>query len=451
MNDILITLSNRIELQVSGLPDKVADQIRAFLTLPNPKYEEAKKRGYSLYGIPKLLLFYREIEDNRIICLRGFMGNLLSILRENGLSYHLVDLRRILPELNLEFSGNLRAYQKKAVTETLKKDFGVIVAPCGSGKTVIACAIMATRKQPTLIICHTRELLNQWRDRIEQYLQIPRSEIGIIGTGKEIIKPITVGMVQTLCKRDLVEIRQHFGQIVVDECHHCPASSFIKVVASFDCKYMLGLSATPYRRDGLNKLIYAILGNVSVEISDSELQDSGCRIKPEIIVRETDFDFDYQEDSDYQPMISELAEDHDRNELIVSDVIRESQENGNLSLILSDRKSHCEALAGLLRDQGIKCAVLTSDRSKKDRGAIIRDIESGALKVVCATGQLAGEGLDIPRLNRLFVITPIRFKGRITQYVGRALRVDREKIDSKIYDYHDSKIGVRCRVYNSLN
>lgn len=423
MNRIVnIELGSQISLTKSELSEGLLDQIRSYLTMENPKYRDADEHGYSTYGMARFLYAYHE-DENCLYAYRGYAGNLINFLKRNGFQYRLIDHRRRLPEIDLTFLGTLRGYQERAVRDTLKGDFGIIVSPCGSGKTVIACAVMASRKQPTLVIVHTKELLNQWRDRIEQYLGIPLDEIGIIGAGKEIIKPITVAMVQTLCKRDLDEIMQHFGQIIVDECHHTPCTTFTEVAASFDCQYMLGLSATPYRRDGLNKLIYVTLGNVAATITDSDLQQAGCRIKPEIVVRETGFDFDYCEDSDYQPMISELVEDPGRNKLIISDVILESQDSGNLSLILSDRKSHCEALAGLLRKQGIQVAVLTSDRSKKERGAIIRDVESGALKVVCATGALAGEGLDFPKLNRLFVTTPIRFKGRITQYVGRALRV----------------------------
>jgi superfamily II DNA or RNA helicase len=454
--EIEIELDCQIKLKKSQLTEGMLDQIRSYLTMENPRYKEAEDRGYSTYGMDKFLYAYHEDEE-KFACYRGYAGSLLPFLKRNGFQYRLIDHRRRLPEIDLAFLGNLRGYQGRAVTETLKKDFGVIVAPCGAGKTVMACRIMSERKQPTLVICHTKELLNQWRDRITQYLGITLDEIGVIGAGKEIIKPVTVCTVQTLAKRDLDEIRQHYGQIIIDECHHIPSTTFTEVAASFDCRYQLGLSATPYRRDGLNKLIYLNLGNVSATITDYELQQSGCRIKPQIVVRETGFDFDYREDSDYQPMIGALVEDYERNKIIISDVAHEFQDSGNLSLILSDRKSHCEALASFLRCQGIQVAVLTSDRSKKDRGAIIRDIESGVLKVVCATGALAGEGLDIPKLNRLFVTTPIRFKGRITQYIGRALRVVEGKHDAKIYDYVDH-VGVlqasyrsRAKVYEGLN
>ena len=455
-DEIEIELDSKITLKKSQLSIELLDQIRSSLTMQNPKYLEAIEHDRYFGNIAKHIYAYHE-EKDCLYAYRGYMGALIPLLKQNNLSYRLIDHRRRLPELDIAFRGALRDYQERAVTDALKKDFGVTVAPCGAGKTVIACAVIAARRQPTLIICHTKELLNQWIDRITQYLGLSLDEIGIIGAGKEIIKPVTVGMVQTLAKRNLDEIREYFGQIVVDECHHIPSTTFTEVAASFDCQYMLGLSATPYRRDKLDKLIYVTLGNVAATITDAELQDSGCRIKPQIIVRKTGFNFNYQDDSDYQPMISELVENDDRNQLIVDDVIHESQDSGNLSLILSDRKSHCEALADLLRGQGIQVAVLTGDKSKKERGAIISDIENGVLKVVCATGQLAGEGLDFPKLNRLFVTTPIRFKGRITQYIGRALRVADGKIDARIYDYVDlpgvlkNSYYSRARVYKQFN
>ncbi|MEW5804608.1 MAG: DEAD/DEAH box helicase [bacterium] len=457
MNRVVeIELGCQITLDKNQLPTRLLDQIKSFLTLDNPRYKQADEHGYSTYGIAKFIYAYHE-DESCLYAYRGYIGSLLPFLTRSGLQYRIIDDRRKLPEIELSFRGTLRPYQERAVTEALRKDFGIVVAPCGAGKTVIACAVIASRKQPTLIIVHTKELLNQWRDRLTQYLGIPLDEIGVIGAGKELIKPITVGMVQTLAKRDLAEIRQHFGQIIVDEVHHCPASTFNEVITSFDCQYQLGLSATPYRRDGLGKLIYLTLGNVATEITDRDLQQAGTRIKPEIVVRETGFDFDYCEDSDYQPMVSALIADPERNALICADVISENQSGENLSLILSDRKAHLADLAESLHNFGVDCAILTGDVPKKQREQIIRDAEGGKLRVILATGQLAGEGLDLPKLNRLFVTTPIRFRGRITQYIGRALRTAEGKTDAKVYDYVDpvgilqSSYRSRQRVYDSIN
>jgi len=453
-NVIHIQLNSQIVLDKPELPGRLLDCIKTYHILDNPKYLEAKKHGYYTGNIDPKIFCYQE-DKNYLYLPRGYLGNLLPFLCKNGLECRIDDQRRALPEVDFSFQGDLREYQQRAVMEALQKDFGVLMAPCGSGKTVMALSIVAQRRQPALIVVHTKELVNQWAARITQYLGLQSDEIG---GGKESIKPVTVGMVQTLCRRDLSEISKHFGFIIVDEVHHIPTSTFTEVVSAFDCKYQLGLSATPYRRDRLNKLIYSGIGNVCATVTDDDLQRAEVLIKPEVIMRRTSFQYDYREDGDYVPMISALVEDSARNEFIISDVVHESQDGNNYILILSDRKAHCEVLASLLRAQDIDCAVLNGDIPKKKRESIIRDLESGSLKVIFATGQLAGEGLDLPKLNRLFVTTPIRWKGRIKQYCGRILRPAKGKKDARIYDYVD-RVGVlinsyksRCyQVYNHLN
>lgn len=252
---INIELSSQIKFRKSELTEGLINQIRSYLTMDNPKYMEAKERGYYTGGFQQYLFACSEDKDY-FYAYRGYLGSLLPFLSRSGYQYQIIDHRRRLPDINLTFQGTLRPYQQRAVDEALSKDFGVVVAPCGSGKTVMTCRIMAERKQPTLIIVHTKELLVQWCDRITQYLGLSLDEIGVIGSGKEILRPVTVGMVQTLCKRDMDDISQYFGQIIVDENQHCPASTFTEVITFFDCQYMLGLSATPYRRDRLDKLIF---------------------------------------------------------------------------------------------------------------------------------------------------------------------------------------------------
>ncbi len=444
-NNIQITLSSQLKIQKSNLSEGMLTQIKNYLTLNNPKYLEAEKRGYFTGDLESKIYCFTEDRDY-LYTYRGYLGSLLPFLCQNGYKYKLIDNRRRLPEVDFTFHGELRDYQQVAVMDALQKHFGIIVAPCGSGKTTMSIAMMAERRQPTLIVCHTKELLNQWAERITQYLGIPKKAIGIIGNGKETIKPVTVGMVQTLGKRDLEEISKHFGFLIVDECHHTPASTFLKVVSAFDSFYMLGLSATPYRRDKLNKMLYISLGNVVATIKDKDLQESGSRVKPEVIARETSFNYDYQEDSDYQPMISALIENQSRNQLIIDDVIQESD---NQCLVLSDRKNHCGVLASLLKKQGINCAILTGSIPQKERESIIEQLNDGSLKVIFATGALAGEGLDIPKMSRLFITTPIRWKGRVKQYVGRILRTAEGKTDAKVFDYVDSKVGILANSYRS--
>ena len=243
-NIIQLTLSSQLVIGKVNLSYGMINQVRSFLTLDNPKYLEAQKRGYFTGNIEPKIYCFKEDSDY-IYTYRGYLGSLIPFLCQNGYQYQLIDNRRKLPEVDFNFQGDLRVYQQKAVMEALQKHFGIIVAPPGSGKTVMSLATIAERKQCTLIIVHTKELLNQWVTRITQYLGIPKEEVGIIGNGKEAIKPITVGMVQTLRKRDLEEISKHFGFLFVDECHHTPASTFLKVVSAFDSYYNAGLKCYP--------------------------------------------------------------------------------------------------------------------------------------------------------------------------------------------------------------
>ena len=232
--------------------------------------------------------------------------------------------------------------------------------------------------------------------------------------------------------------------------------TFTQAVAAFDSKYMLGLSATPWRRDGLTRLIYWHLGSKVHEVRRENLVEDGHILKAEVIIRKTDFEPYHDPSEEYSLMLSELTEDPERNALIAGDVAREAANGGGVCLVLSDRKAHCEALAGMLAEYGIRAAVLTGDLSNKKRQEVIKALNSGQVKVLVATGQLIGEGFDCPELSTMFLATPIRFSGRVLQYLGRVLRPAPGKDKARVYDYLDVNVGVlinaaraRARVYGN--
>jgi superfamily II DNA or RNA helicase len=313
--------------------------------------------------------------------------------------------------------------------------------------------MIAARKQPALIITHTKELLNQWTDRIEEFLRIPVNEIGRIGDAERRIgKKITVALVQTLYKC-ASQVSSHIGYLVVDECHRTPARTFTEAVSAFDCQFITGLSATPWRRDRLSKLIFWYVGNVIHQVSKEDLIDTGDVLRAEVITRETNFRPYSDPTSEYTKMLSELTEDPGRNRLIAQDVAKEARNGGGICLVLSDRKTHCSTLQGLLTQKGIKSELLTGDLSNDDREATVEALNSGRVKVLIATGQLIGEGFDCKALSTLFLTTPIRFDGRLLQYLGRVLRPALGKDKARVFDYVDP-VGVlqaaaraRRRVY----
>ena len=217
--------------------------LKDHLTMPNPAFAEAKKRGRWTGKIEKVLRFYTQNADG-LSFPRGYARQAVELIEKHtGKRPHIIDQRRTCPPIDFTFQGELRDYQQEAVKGILARDFGVMESATGSGKTIAALHVVVTRRQPTLILCHSKELLYQWRNRIMSFLGM---DAGLIGDGHYEIRPVTVGIVNTV-RKHLDELPQHFGQIVIDETHRTPCSMFTEVVSFFDCKYQLGLSATPFR------------------------------------------------------------------------------------------------------------------------------------------------------------------------------------------------------------
>ena len=435
-----ITISNRIK--VHNVPQDLMAELKNRLSFTNPAWIENDRRGYWNGKTARVLRFYDVLDNGTLVIPRGFAAQLLSLSRKYNANYQITDSRRTLDNVDFNFNGTLRRYQGKAVSDVLGHDFGVLSSPPGSGKTTMCLFCIAERAQPALVIVHTRELMLQWVSRIEQFLGIPKEQVGIIGGGqKKIGDRITVALIQSLYKCTN-EISKHIGFLICDEVHRAPARCFSEAISSFDSRYMLGLSATPWRRDGLSKLIYWFCGDVAHEIKAEDLVKSKDILKAEVTFRETSFDTRLNASEQYSKVLSELTIDAARNKLIVKDVIREANNGSGTILILSDRKNHCEEFKVLLRGHGIKAELLTGDVSNKDREKIVERLNDSMVKVLIATGQLIGEGFDCPGLSTLFLTTPIKFDGRVIQYLGRVLRPAQGKEKAKVYDYIDGKVGV---------
>lgn len=421
-------------------PGPIEDSLRNRLTFPNPAFEEKERRGYWTGGLPRELCFLKKW-DGAIVFPRGFTRNAISILRKHGARFTLDDRRRMLPEVDFQFQGTLRPFQQEAVDSVVTRDFGVLQAPTGAGKTVMALSVIAARRQPALVIVHTKELVSQWIERIETFFGIPADEVGVIGNGKQRIgSRLTVATVQSLY-RCAGEVSPHIGLVVADECHRAPNRTFTGAVSAFDSKYMLGLSATPWRRDGLTRLIYWHLGDRVHEVSQDELLANGSILHAEVITRWTEFSPTVDPCEQYSTMLSELCEDYDRNSLIVTDVVQEARNGSGAVLVLSDRKSHCEVLVRMLEHREIVADLLTGHSSTKHRARVVEKVNAGRSKVLVATGQLIGEGFDCRALSVLFLATPIKFSGRVIHYLGRVLRPAPGKDYARVYDYVDP-VGV---------
>ena len=436
MASFTITIANNLRLK--NVPADLLSILTEKLEILNPKWLENERMRRWNRDTPQVLRFYDKVGPAGLWIPRGFMRQLILLCRKHDIQYQIDDQRRNLAPLNFDFNGTLRPFQQVAVDRMLTKDFGTLNSATGSGKTVMALYMIARRRQPALIVVHTKDLAVQWTQRIESFLGIDAANVGLIGGGQKTLgEKITIALVQSLYKC-VEEVAGQIGFLVVDECHRCPSRTFTEAVTGFDSNYMLGLSATPWRRDKLSKLIFWHLGDVHHEVDKKHLIETGDVLPAEVIVRQTSFKPYYDPVNEYSKMLSELTADTDRNVLIAGDVAGESVDSTGICLVLSDRKAHCENLRALLKFRfKVEAELLTGDLSMDERQLVIGRLNQKKAKVVIATGQLVGEGFDCRDLSTLFLATPIRFSGRVLQYLGRVLRPAPGKKMARVFDYVD--------------
>jgi superfamily II DNA or RNA helicase len=425
------------QCHLSGISTSFLAALQNRLTIDNPKYHAAKKYGRWVGKNFAQKLYFYTLDETGIYFPRGFAAQAVALCKTHmGRGPKIEDKRRRLPNVVFSFQGQLRPYQKEAVADILRKHFGVLVAGTGSGKTIMALEVIAQRRQPTLILVHSRELMYQWEERVRQFLGI---QAGLVGDSKFNLEPLSIAIVNTARKK-LDELIPCFGHLIVDECHRVPASLFTEVVKRFDSYFMLGLSATAYRReDGLTRLIYLFMGERSHQVNPQKLAESGAVLKPEFIQRPTVFKYVFR--GNYQSLMNSLTKNEARNLQIVDDINAEASKTEGTILVVSDRVAHCEKLAKLLAEKGVQASVLTGRQPAQARSAIVESLHRGEVKVLVSTLQLVGEGFDAAGLTTLFLTTPIRFTGRLRQVIGRILRPAAGK-QARVIDYVDEQVGV---------
>lgn len=426
------------QLEIYDAPDHFLKMARRRLTIPNPEYAAREKHGRDLRGVPDTLSFLWQKSHNVWTAPRGFVAQAARMAKSMGIEFQLVQCLREKPIVEFSSKIRLRDLQQRAVNDMTPFQFGTLEAPTGSGKTVMALAMIALRAQPTLVIVHTKELLAQWVDRIHQFLGLAKKEVGIIGGGKKSIGThVTVATYQSVRLMDESTVIPFFGHLVVDEVHRCPSTTFTEVVELFDTKYQLGLSATPYRRDGLTPLISWFVGEVKHRVPKEDLLIRGQLCAADVYARSTNWRSEEVDPAEkYAAAITDMTRDDRRNDLILDDVEHLLEKNPKEKiLLLSGRVEHAEALAYSLAKRGYVAATLhgqlSSSRHKEEMARL------KWANVVSATGSLIGEGFDLPSLTALFVVTPFKWSGRLLQYVGRVLRPAPGKTRAIVYDYID--------------
>lgn len=433
-----ITINNQMILKKEQLSPPLIRFLREQLNFFNTEYMIKKKIGVSTYQTEKFFKLIQE-ETDTILIPRGFVNKLVNFCQENKIPFVIVNKRKKLPAIKFKSKINLYDYQKAVTDEICDMDSGVIVAPSGSGKTIIGLDLIAKKSQPALIIVHRKQLLDQWVERIQSFLGIPKSHIGrISGIKKSFGKQITVAMIQSLIKMENVnEIANQFGIVIVDECHHIPAKTFRELICKFNPFYLYGLTATPKRKYNDEKLIYYYIGDIIATVDQNNKHtDIISNNSFNVYIRKTKVSvpFDYQTD-EFESASNILIYDTSRNTLICNDIQKEIT-NGNKILVLTERKEHVATLFLYLK-QKAEIITLTGEDSQSKRVVKIDQIQMGHFQVLIATGQLFGEGVDFNVFNCLFLVYPFSFEGKLVQYIGRIRRSNQKQI---IYDYHDIEI-----------
>ncbi len=439
---LLITLNSHAVLEKSQLSPNIISFLREKLNFMNTDYLVKRRLGKSVYRVQK---FFKLIEENgeQVLLPRGFLTNLTDFCDSNGIGYKIVDQR---PNLNhTDYASNIKLLpaQIPSAEVALKNDCGVIVAPSGSGKTIIGLEIIARRRLPALILVNRRQLLSQWVDRIQTFLGITKKDIGQYhGVKKKEGKQITVAMMQTLVRAaDFAELQNKFGTIIVDECHHVPAKSYREVVSQFNPKHIYGLTATPKRKHNDEQLIYMYLGNTIAEIKEdlhiAEPTASYKSGKTAVITKETNLHVPFKFSTDnFQLLAKLICFDTARNQLIVNDILEQISQ-GKKVLLLSERRDHLEILGLYLKGQ-CETITISGEDSNTQRALKIKQIHGGHYQAILSTGQFFGEGLDVQNINCLIIAFPFSFEGKLIQYIGRLRGKDNSKT---IIDYEDKKIA----------
>lgn len=426
-----------------NLPTAAKLKIEKDLTFDNPEYLSAIEHGRFISADMPAKLELFDKENGNYWIPRGYIYFINKWLFQNKYKVIIDDRTLLLPPIDINFKSDkkLLPYQLVAAKDMLSYPVGVLEGSTGSGKTVIGIGIICERKQPTLIIVHSKLLLYQWQEEIEKFTGY---KTGLLGDDYKILKPITIGIINSV-NNNLDEVRDQFGQVACDECHKVSASTWADSIQDFPAKHYLGLTATAFRRDGLGNAIFASLGPLKHKIDKKMLLETKAVLTPDIYRIRTNFYYNFL--NDYSTMIKELTLNYSRNRLICRNIAADLKRFDEHIVIVSDRKEHCKEIGRMLSEEfGILNLVLTGNVvNKKQRAFITNQVKTGQCKVLVATLSLIGEGFDAAYLTALFLLTPVKFAGRLLQGIGRILRPPKDKRIKKtprVYDFRDEKINV---------
>ncbi len=447
---VRLVRSNLLYIEKDGLHPALLNRLVRMAAFQNPEFYKTQAMRLSTFGVPRIIGCAEDF-PKYLGLPRGCLDEALDLLAAHGIPAEVADERFGGTMVEMAFRGDLTDDQAQAAEALLVHDMGILAAATGFGKTVVAAWMIAKRRVNTLVLVHRRQLLDQWKERLTTFLELAPGSIGQIGGGKT--KPtgvIDVGVIQSLHRKGEVnDCLADYGQVIVDECHHLSAVSFEKVLKGARARYVVGLTATPTRKDGHHPIVIMQCGPIRFRVTAKE-RAVASEIVYEVVPRETDFCLPVgTTEHGIQEIYAALAKDEERNGLIFNDLIRATKA-GRSPLLLTERTEHLEEFSRLLKDFTKNVIVLRGGMGTKQRRAIaerLAAIPEDEERVLLATGRYIGEGFDDARLDTLFLTSPISWTGTLLQYAGRLHRHHPDKWLVQIYDYVDFNVPMLASMY----
>ena len=447
---VQIIRGNLLYIEKKDLPSAMLNRLLRLAAFQNPEFYKAQAMRLPTFNKPRVIACGEELADH-IALPRGCLADVIELFKSYRINPEVRDERFVGCAIEVEFSGRLRPLQQDAIDTFVQHDEGILCAPTAFGKTAVAAWLIAARKVNTLILVHRQQLLDQWHARLGMFLNLTPKSVGQIGGGtRKRSGCVDIAILQSSHdKGGVKDFVAEYGQVIVDECHHLSAFTFEQVMRQVKAKYIVGLTATPERKDGHHPIIYMQCGPIRFKLSARSMT-AATPFEHEVVPRLTDFCLPpEQTDVTIQGVYAALIDDRIRNELILADLVQAAAD-GRSPLLLTGRTDHLVYFESELAGKVNNVFVLKGGMGKKQRRSIaeaIAAVPECEPRIILATGSYIGEGFDDARLDTLFLAMPISWKGTLQQYVGRLHRLHDAKRIVRVYDYVDSGVPMLARMY----